>query len=554
MSRLVIKSIVIVDQINERANKFNFSDKSNIITSQENEVGKSSLLKSIYYTLGAQIKTFPNGWKYKDYIFQLTCKIDEKEIIIQRYNKVFLVEENKNIKSFASEKDFSKWLQLAMEMQMRLTTKYSNKLSLAYSSAILTPFYVDQDKSWSSFYKDAIDGVAMYNKQPKSIFEYYFNISSKTIQDLEEEKSKIEIKKLEIHNQIQQLTGVYESYSETKDISSSGPEELESLRVELSNYVEITNELRQHISKISKKISNSKEKLDIYYHDLDELKKLLYMTKKRYKEVEFECTYCHSILTREQSLMRLELSDNEFEVRQRKLELEQKIRDENEKFNELISSVEELKTDFDEKNKKIANLKNAKGINDYVNQKVLMELQGLLSKYQLNKTCAENELKEIVKQIKEERATLKERQKKLDKKYEFLKNELSIQLGDSSLADKKFLNFSKINETGTAMNKALLILYLIYSELISKYSDFQFPITIDSFIKNEISDINEEKMFLSVQKKFISLDSQTFFSVIEKNLKYFNDKNSHVITLIKPILTKDRFNQLINELIRESDE
>ncbi|UTC12457.1 endonuclease [Latilactobacillus curvatus] len=553
MSRLVIKSIVIVDHLNKLANKFNFSEKSNIITSQENEVGKSSLLKSIYYTLGAQIKTFPNGWKYKNYIFQLTCKIDEREMIIQRYNKVFLVKENKDIKSFASEKDFSKWFQKAMEMQMRLTTKNSNKLSLAYNGAILTPFYVDQDKSWSSFYKEAIDGVAMYKSHPKSIFEYYFNISSRAIQDLEEEKNKFEIKKTEIHNQIQQLTGVYESYSTTKDISSGGPEELENLQVELSNYVEITNELRQHISKISKKISYSKEKLDIYYHDLDELKKLLSMTKKRYKEVEFECTYCHSILTREQSLMRLELSDNEFEVRQRKSELEQKIRDENKKFDELINSIDELKADFDEKNRKIANLKNAEGINDYVNQKVLMELQGLLSKYELEKSYIENKLKETMKQIKVERALLKARRNELDKEYEFLKNDLSVQLGDSSLVDKKFLDFSKINETGTAMNKALLILYLTYSKLISKYSDFQFPISIDSFIKNEISDTNEEKMFLSVQRNFISLDSQTFFSVIEKNLKYFDDKNSNVITLMKPILTNGMFDQLISELIREPD-
>ncbi|UTB75889.1 hypothetical protein A4W74_03935 [Latilactobacillus curvatus] len=277
------------------------------------------------------------------------------------------------------------------------------------------------------------------------------------------------------------------------------------------------------------------------------------MTKKRYKEVEFECTYCHSILTREQSLMRLELSDNEFEVRQRKSELEQKIRDENKKFDELINSIDELKADFDEKNRKIANLKNAEGINDYVNQKVLMELQGLLSKYELEKSYIENKLKETMKQIKVERALLKARRNELDKEYEFLKNDLSVQLGDSSLVDKKFLDFSKINETGTAMNKALLILYLTYSKLISKYSDFQFPISIDSFIKNEISDTNEEKMFLSVQRNFISLDSQTFFSVIEKNLKYFDDKNSNVITLMKPILTNGMFDQLISELIREPD-
>ena len=111
MSKLTINSITIVDYENQLANKFEFGPDSNLITSEDNGVGKSSLLKSIYYSLGASIKSFPKGWDYKKYIFQLDCGVDGNNVVIQRFNKVFTVRENDTVKSFANEKTFSAWFQ-----------------------------------------------------------------------------------------------------------------------------------------------------------------------------------------------------------------------------------------------------------------------------------------------------------------------------------------------------------------------------------------------------------------------------------------------------------
>ena len=61
MNKLIINEIIIVDYENKKANCFSFSDKSNLIVSSKNGQGKSSLVKSIYYALGASLKAFPKG-------------------------------------------------------------------------------------------------------------------------------------------------------------------------------------------------------------------------------------------------------------------------------------------------------------------------------------------------------------------------------------------------------------------------------------------------------------------------------------------------------------
>jgi len=553
MSKLTINSITIVDYENQLANKFEFGPDSNLITSEDNGVGKSSLLKSIYYSLGASIKSFPKGWDYKKYIFQLDCGVDGNNVVIQRFNKVFTVRENDTVKSFANEKTFSAWFQGMMGMALELQTSNSEKRSLAYMNAVLTPFYIDQDRSWTSFYKDAIEGVGMYVGQPKTIFEYYFGLSSEQLLRLEEQKKLATIYKNEVESQIRQVSNVYDSYSTDKNTDGISPEEFEELQTELMAYIQITNELRGKISKISSSITTSKTKLDGYRHDLDELNKLLSMTGKRFRDIEYECTYCHSILTREQSLTRLELADNDFEIRQRKSEIEQLISDEEKKLSKSIEEIESFRTDFEEKNNRISRLKNATKIEDYVSQKVLSELQQLISKYELERAENEKQSKELAKQIRSEKKRLKEKQEDLEKSFEVLKNNLSIKIGDTSLVDRKFLDFKKVQETGTALNKSLLSLYLIYSNLLSQESKILFPIAIDSFIKNEISDKNEKKMFLAVQDDFVSLDNQTFFSVIKKNMDHFAERRSRVTLLTKPLLKQEIFEELQSELIKEGE-
>ena len=57
MSEMYFKSILIADIVSHKGTFFSNSKKGlNVITSTNNHVGKSSLLKSLYHTLGGKCK------------------------------------------------------------------------------------------------------------------------------------------------------------------------------------------------------------------------------------------------------------------------------------------------------------------------------------------------------------------------------------------------------------------------------------------------------------------------------------------------------------------
>ncbi len=57
-------------------------------------MGKSSLLKSMYYTLGAEVD-FDSVWDRQSKLYVVTLSVDEKEYCIARFLKRFAVFEGK---------------------------------------------------------------------------------------------------------------------------------------------------------------------------------------------------------------------------------------------------------------------------------------------------------------------------------------------------------------------------------------------------------------------------------------------------------------------------
>ena len=61
MKEVYFKEIMIADMQNETARIQPFEKGLNVVTSVDNHMGKSSLLKSMYYTLGAEVD-FDSVW------------------------------------------------------------------------------------------------------------------------------------------------------------------------------------------------------------------------------------------------------------------------------------------------------------------------------------------------------------------------------------------------------------------------------------------------------------------------------------------------------------
>ena len=122
----------------------------------------------------------------------------------------------------------------------------------------------------------------------------------------------------------------------------------------------------------------------------------------------------------------------------------------------------------------------------------------------------------------------------------------------SDVVDRRFNDFKKFNGSGMHLNKELFILYLSYMNLIIEKTNYKFPCAIDSFVKNEADKHNLETMFKAIKSYFLPLETQTFFSIIEENLKYI-DKGYNQVEIEAPLLSKDKYTD-IEKTIIEIDE
>ena len=551
MSRMTIKSLLIADYENEKANKFVFSDSANLIVSSTNGEGKSSLVKSIYYSLGANIKSFPKGWNADNFIFQLEVFIDGNEFLIKRHNKVISVLDNNEVKLFENFAEYYLWFQEKLKMRLELVNKSSDKASLASVEALFSPMYIDQDKAWDGkLFKDSFESLGRYksNDFPKNVFDYYLGISDSQIVDKESKKNEY-LRQLELVNgRINQVQSVYKTYRTKNKITETVPKDFKDLQKELDFYITETDKFSIKITDKTGELSKEKINLDILNQDLEELKKLSSKIKERFSEIRHECVYCHSILTRQQSLTRLELEDNELAIKSRIDSISQQIMKSKRIVQEKEEAIKHLQEQFNQYHERLTELRQLSDIDEYVNQNVLSELKKLEIQETSEKSNLDKLIGDITKEIRMLKKELNQRAKTIEGDYEALKNELSILIGSTGITDKKFRNFDKLKGSGTNLNKDLLVIFLVYMNLIDSKSITSLPFAIDSFVKNETDEKVLKKMFDAINSKFLSLKSQTFFSIIRDNLKYVDSKVNQV-NIESPLLKREYYSDLSKEII-----
>lgn len=551
MNQLIIRKISIVDYKIKVANSFEFSGGSNLIVSERNEQGKSSLVKSIYYGLGCNLTSFPKDWEPQKYIIQLYVLINGESYIIKRHNKVISIKGNEESYVFKNFLEYSEWLQIKLGMSLKFTPKNKNEKSFVYIDALMSPFYIDQDNSWNgTLYKQTFRGLSQYptNVFPRDLIDYYLGISNEELGDKKSQKEDLQSKKRTTLDKIKQIETVYSSYQEQNKIVDHSPKGVEELKLEIDHYIRKTDEISSEIQKVTKAIEKSKLELDIHRQDKHELELLLKDTDKRFEDIKYECTYCHSILTREQSLTRLELEDNRLAINSLRELIVKKISELENSISKKYSTLYELKDRVNIYQRQIDEIKEIKDIKDYISQSVLAELGKLIHNELNNKEILDKEINQLDKEIRSLKKDLNARTERLNGDYENFKNSLSSLMSSNGLVDRKFRDYKAISGSGTNLNKDLLAIYLIYMNLIAKNSDFKLPFAIDSFVKNEMDAISQREMFSAISSYFLPLQTQTFFSIIGENLNKINGDFCE-IRVEFPLLRADRYEEISRDII-----
>ena len=192
MKEVFFQSILIADLQRKTARLQNFSKGLNIVTSTDNHVGKSSLLKSLYYTLGAEVE-FDSVWDKNTKLYIATVYVNDELYRIARFMKRFAVFHNDELLLITDSvtKELTPLLGKIFNFAVYLPNKDTQKVEIAPPSFTFMPYYIDQDKGWSGLY-NSFASLLQYKSvdRIKSLY-YHLNIYTKETVELMAQRDKL---------------------------------------------------------------------------------------------------------------------------------------------------------------------------------------------------------------------------------------------------------------------------------------------------------------------------------------------------------------------------
>ncbi|WP_074132473.1 hypothetical protein, partial [Bradyrhizobium sp. NAS96.2] len=220
MKRLVFKEVLILSKAEKAARAETFSPTTNLLTG-ENDVGKSTLIKSLYHTLGADVPGLQNNlWKRARPIYALRFSIEGTEYTLLRDEKYFGVfDEGGHLVGrfvgISGERGIASFLNPLLNFRIELERSEDGKLGPAGPAFYFLPFYVDQDegwaKSWASF-----NGLQQFSAYRKNMLEYHLGVRPQSYYDAKKRLVELADEKARLEAERTTLCTVRETYQRRK--------------------------------------------------------------------------------------------------------------------------------------------------------------------------------------------------------------------------------------------------------------------------------------------------------------------------------------------------
>lgn len=187
MTGLVFKKLWILSKLEKAARALEFGPTMNLLTG-ENDVGKSTLLKSLYHALGADAPQMDNTqWKRARPIYCVNVDLDGKNLFVIRDGKYFGVfDEDKNLlgryQGITGDQGFAQFICTNLKFRIELERHSNSQLGRAGPAFYFLPFYIDQDEGWSTSWA-SFRGLQQFKSYRKNMIEYHLGVRPQSYYD-----------------------------------------------------------------------------------------------------------------------------------------------------------------------------------------------------------------------------------------------------------------------------------------------------------------------------------------------------------------------------------
>lgn len=417
---VIIKEIVILDKNSKIGKIQNFKKGINVVTSIKSEkgnyVGKSTLLKSIYHALGADVFfDVSKGWESSGkYYYILSFLINDIEYIIMRKDRFFILFDKKYNVLFKVINRDELAIKLAELFNMSI---YLKKPKNDYKYTLATPVFMyclsflDQKKiNGCSF--DSFKSLSEYSDYYSDLIYSHLGIKDVNARKLEEEIKQATDNKKCFDNQKIIVSNMIEKIDKNEDINIVDSEE--TIRQQLNVYKNQYNDLSESLSSVKNKLYtlyNLQTKMLNYINDINDSLKENDKDEKIILK-EHTCPLCTNKIKNYTEVFFKKVKSNEqleFQIVDAQEELEnikRKIDVQLAHYDEYSNQIKKLEEKMFSTNSSLENIVTTVGMKKY-KAKLVSELTELISKID----GLRNKIKE-----------LRKRQKKLNEKIKSINN------------------------------------------------------------------------------------------------------------------------------------
>ena len=551
MKKLVLKELMILSFRERKAKRIKFNPKTTVIKGT-NQVGKSSLIKSIYYTLGATPSIMHPNWIKSEPISMLKLKVNDENLTVLRYDKknFIVVDDSDNLMSY-NFKGFSEYLNEVLDFKLII----NNRQGVAETpppAYLFLPFYVDQDIGWIKNW-DSFSNLSQFSKWKKPLLDYHSGIKGnayykakskfdKTSKELDDKTNEIEALNKILKNINKKLNEVDLSIT-VEDFSEEIKEligDCEKLKIE-------QNKIKQKLTGLYDQKISLGSKISIVEKSIKELNKD-YKYALDVLEDEIDCPTCGAHYENNFA-ERFSIADDQEtledlydELRIEYMSIIEKIRKFNEEFIDRKTDYEKIQEVLNKKQSEvklsdiIENEGKRKVKEIFKQEQTQIHLQ--IGKAKSEKDRLEKKLKDIDKKGKIRKDNIMSMYRVFLRKYLL---ELNIDVNKFSEQVFKRMD-SPIKETGSALPRALLAYYFTFLNVMNKYSTSTFcPIIIDS-PKQQDPDEENVKAIINFIEKNKPDNSQLILGYVDNKSSTFDLKEKY------HLLQSDVYDEVYEEM------
>lgn len=536
MNEMYFKSILIADIQTHTARYQKLRKGINVITSTDNHVGKSSLLKSLYYALGAEVE-YDTVWDVNTKLYVVKVSINEKDYTVARFQKNFAVFEEEKLVLLTNSvsRDLAKLYEEIFSFSIYLPNKKTNKTELAPPVYSFMPYYIDQDRGWNGLYNSFLR-LDQYkkNEREKSLY-FHLNIYNKhrveilaekdrlksEIEDLKDKEVKIKITIDSLSQEVQNLIP-----AETIDELENN---LQIPKEKIALLVSRIGEVRNKVQELEATLQQHEYQLSIIreYHEIKQSSNL-----PKHESLH-ECPRCGYTFDDElYNMVRLNynISNEDYMCQQIQLiinSINEELDGHKEKYVNMMNELETMEKAFDDSQDSYGIYVKQRGL-----QKAMQDFTAQLRENNYKQLQRTEKIKKLDKELRK-----LPNKKEIEEKYvEYVRLNI-IKLGAWDAAyEGKIKLIKPIKAQGTLESKIILAQFVGLFQTIDdfKSKSIRFPFVVDSPRAKEASYASSKDIIKMI------CDINFLPQIILATMDFQNFQNGVEGKYYKTILTEKR--------------